>query len=260
MKKRQIVIVLTLIVSGHASALELKNYSFGIEKYNENYLDYESGEKFMQENSMMTSIIGEANLYFNEDATIWVSGRYAKGKSDYTGAYTNGVYGDLKVKGINRESWEIQTILKHEFNIESLGSFTIGPGLGLRHLKDSLDQASSGGYTRKNDLSYAIISISKEFDNKGIFKITPSVAYKKIIKGKQHSAIEEGVDNIQKNGYGFDINLAIEKKIYQRSLYVTPFYRFWKIKRSDPAIFRSSTVFEPENTTKEVGLKIGIQF
>jgi hypothetical protein len=59
------------------------------------------------------------------------------------------------------------------------------------------------------------------------------------------------------DGHGLRFALKVEKDFGRVSVFAEPFYRYWRIERSD---VKHRTVYLPQNESRELGVKIGLAF
>lgn len=266
MKKSLLMMSTILMVSGTAMASDVVSYHMGAEIYNEKYKEEVSGSDFMKEEAKpMVGIYGNALVRLNDAHFIDFGGRYAQGESDYTGAVMNQPYGSLTASGIDRKTWELTATHKTPINLFSQNDVMFGAGIGYRYLEDQLDKLN-GGYRRENQLVYGALSLEKSYATSYDWTVTPQVTGKFLFKGTQKSK-SGGYSLIhdQDEGYGVDLSVQFEKKVGINTVTIEPFYRMWEIGKSNtvnvfvPGLGVTPT-YEPENTTKEFGVKLGVKF
>ncbi|MTD33017.1 hypothetical protein [Paludibacterium denitrificans] len=85
----------------------------GAEMYHENYHEEVDGSKFMQEEGWMYGVNGAATFHFSDEHGVKLSGRYARGSSDYTGAYQGQPYGSLTSNGQDRYVYELRGVYQN---------------------------------------------------------------------------------------------------------------------------------------------------
>ncbi len=235
-----------------ASSVSAVTVEVGVERYTETYQETVGGASFMQEKADMTGVQAAVTLPLTEVSSIRADGRYAQGTSTYTGAYQGGTYGDLVASGIDRSTWEVGIGYQHVLPV--LGGLQVTAGGGYRYLEDQLDDIP-GGYRRENRLMYAKLGLERRFEFGG-WSLTPRVQYKHLLYGEQTSEVDITVVNEQNKGSGYDVALALTKQLPSGALSITPFLRTWAIERSDTY----QGYYEPENTTKELGVRLLFQF
>lgn len=264
------VAVLCVALSASNAFAEARETSFelGLETYRETYEEFVDGRKFMQEEARMVGLTGSATVHIDDASSVKFGFRYARGKSDYTGAYQGETYGSLTSDGQTRSAAELRAA--YQFH-QNFGNVQVIPsiGLGYRRLTDYLEEAQGGGgYHRVNQLTFATVGIEARIPMGGRWKIAPKVGYNHLLWGQQESG---GIlRNIQRKGYGFDVSADVSTKFgAQADFKVTPFLRYWKIRDSDAAPYATYTQggqtyvvygMEPQNKTTEVGVNLNLNF
>jgi outer membrane protein W len=185
---------------------------------------------------------------------------YNNGSVKYTGSGT--------ASGIAQYYYNLKGAVGYDFAFDS---FVVSPyiGLGYRFLDQSLGgvRTSTGaiGYDRKSTYNYIPIGAIHRFavkDNKA--KIETTLEYDYLISGNQYSGLSTAglpnQNNKQTSGYG--LNLTILYK--QDNWGFGPYYKYWNIDKSQTNTFDSGgstwTVYEPQNTTNEYGVKLTYSF
>lgn len=262
-------------------------FTVGTEFYNENYREYSSddnsfrglsnGERLMQQKSNLWSLTGGVKYHFNNRHSAKLEGRYSRGKSDYTGRLmdpstgTIGSFGEYKFTNSPRRVYDLRASYEYTHPINERLSITAGAGLGHRVLRDLNTRASEtteGHRDRKQQTTYAQISTGMNIALPAQFEITPRISYNHMLRGRQYSYPSgQSVEMKQSGGQGIEIEVPVSKKLTNRSkVSVTPFYRGWRVKRSDDAIHYSSIYntylasYEPKNYTHEAGMKLQYSF
>ncbi|KVP17188.1 hypothetical protein [Burkholderia ubonensis] len=230
-------------------------FELGLTTHREVYKEYNpDGSKLMQEEAWMTGIKGGVTREFADiGGKVVLTGEFAMGRSDYTGSYWGGNYGDLHVNNLDRTLFEVTGMYKQ--SAPMWNGLSAGAGLGYRRLVDNLQQGP-GGYKRTNDRVYLVVGLEQAFELKN-WTITPGVQYKHILSGKQRSDLWGGITHKQ-DGYGAEASIAFVHKGDKYNTVVTPYYRLWDIKDSN-VDYRTGT-YEPRNKTKEFGVALTFQF
>lgn len=231
-------------------------YELGMGTHRELYEEFDnSNGKLMQEEAQMIAIRGSVSRKIGDTGgTVILSGEYAFGDSNYTGAYWGGKYGDLKIKGLGRSAIETQLTYRHTSPMWN--GVSAGVGLGYRRLVDNLQEAGPGGYKRVNDRYYLALSLEKEIAVDA-WTITPSAQYKHILKSNQYSDLYGGINTAQKDGHGAEFAVAFATKGTDFTTVITPYYRLWDIKDSE---IHPMGVYEPRNKTSEAGVAVSFKF
>lgn len=136
-------------------------------------------------------------------------------------------------------------------------------GLGIRYLlnfpTDQLTTTGHEDYSRESQYNYAPIGIRiiKTLDNE--MQWVSHVEYDWFLRGLQKSKLATDIKNPQHHGYGARIgaDLHIPSSTYCFSYMVGIFARYWHIGDS---VKDSEGGYEPKNTTRELGIRIGIKF
>lgn len=273
--KKAITMAVLVAISSLANAGEVNqpqakahgkfSYNVGSEIYSETYKEYDTtanNATFMKETATMYGVNGKVSYQATALDKFVVNTRYAIGESKYTGAAQGGTYGSIVVDGQDRSVWEIGGEYQHKF--VELKNLNVGVGITYRELTDRLDQAD-GGYKRVNGLSYANLSLDKDFNVNG-WKVTPKFSAKVLLDGKQKSYLdpELTLSHKQGSGHGYDLEVAFVKKVSNYNLTISPFFKSMSIGNSDEVIVTDGTTSfltkEPKNKTTEAGVTVGLQF
>lgn len=245
-----------VFMAGQATAEIRPEFTLGTEIYEETYLEWHQGRRFMKERASMKGITGDLRLEIDQQNAVRVTGRYAWGNSDYTGAYQGRPYGSLTLPGLSRRTWEIRSTYEwttHAFDYP----VTLSAGAGYRNLVDRLDQAGLGGYRRESKYFYGTLGVGSVFKvGDGSWTFSPKASYQHLLRGFQYS---DNVVNRQDSGYGLEVSAALSRPVGTGSISVTPFYRYWKI--ADSKLNSSANDWmEPENKTSEFGVNLSYRF
>lgn len=239
----------------------------GIESYSETYTEYDTtrgNAKFMQQSALMRGINSSVEFALSPVHVAFVTARYATGLSDYIGGYQNAAgtysgYGTLRSYGTPRSTSELGV------GIALFEPLSVGVGVNQRVLEDHLE-FTAGGYYRKNTIlyDYAFIKYSIQLDS---VMVTPKATYKHLIGGKQYSGpslgMAQGTSNTQNSGSGYNFEVSFIFPAGNRTVELTPFYRFMEIQDSDWVSTNTATgmgVIEPKNRTVEVGISAQLLF
>lgn len=192
--------------------------------------------------------------------------RYMQGKVDYDGYLQNGTVS----KANDISDYYIEGALNAGI-IYDLGQsgFSIWPylGLGVRYLVDKLDESGPSGYRRNSTYIYMPLgfNLTKEFSYG--WSLTANGQFDWLLSGQQKSedmgdAIT--INNKQNDGYGLRGSIKLAKQFTNFGVFVEPFIRYWHIQTSEAEYitdgFYLYKFVEPENQTREYGLKAGIMF
>lgn len=275
--KKIITIAVLAAISSFANAGEVNqptqakaygkfSYNIGSQLYNETYKEYDTQDNnavFMKEAATMYGLNGKVAYQATALDKFTLRTSYSIGESEYTGARSGDTYGSLVIDGQDRSVWEIGTEYHHRF--VEMKDVNVGVGLAYRELTDRLDQAGAGGYKRVNGMSYANVSLDKDFNVNG-WKVSPRLSAKVLLSGKQKSYLdpELTLSHKQRSGSGYDLEVAFVKKVSNYNLTISPYFKSMSIGNSDEVIITDGTTSyltkEPKNKTTEAGLSLGVQF
>lgn len=258
-------IVATFGLLSAASAAEL-SYSVGGGVYKETYREKDNdGTAFMKEEANMAALNGRLRWApGNQEHALTVSGEYARGNSDYTGAYQGQPYGSLSISNLSRH--KVTLGLDYVITWPELAGVQTGFGLTYRQLTDRLDEGGTGGYKRVNELSLANFSLARSYKIGGV-QATPRVGFNYLLNGRQYSYVLVNggkVRNKQDEGYGMFFEVDTTWNVNQGSVTVTPYFRQMNIAKSDVVAVNSGGslvgLSEPKNITRELGVNVRYNF
>ena len=267
-----------------------KKHSFeaGYEAYSYIYAENVNHEKFMNLKGSYTGyfinyayrpVLESKEEYIPDEYRV--EGRFASGNVDYTGS---GSY-----DGIHDSMFEIRGLAGRRFSLWNHIESAPYMGLGYRNLlnRSSVMPAHDGypsGYDRESRYIYLPFGSDFRTNLRGGWGLDMNLEYDRLIWGQQQTHLEDMKDingnnagydrviNRQKSGYGIRGSVKLVKDVNQRvNIFVEPFYRYWNIGASDwqAATWHGQAAcdktgcwgsIEPNNTTQEIGLKMGLGF
>lgn len=150
-------------------------------------------------------------------------------------------------------------------------------GFGYRRLTDNsygmTSTTGSRGYDRQSNYYYSPIGVEISSSFKDGWSLDGSFEYDLFWYGTQvnsHYTPLPTFTNHQSVGYGLRASVKVTKKIGNASLLsFEPFFRYWNINDSELARYKatselvvhdSSGIIEPQNNSKEYGIKVGLEF
>lgn len=226
----------------------------GVSQHHELYEEFDqTGAKLMQEAGPMMGLRLSVSRKDSSNGRWTLSAEVAQGNSTYTGSYWGGSYGDLRISGLSRTLLDIQGVYAH--SAPEWQGVSVLAGVGYRRLTDNLQEAGPGGYKRVNDRYYVILGAEKaiHFEN---WAVTPGAQYKHLLRSSQFSDLFGGLNARQKSGHGAEFYVTFEQKGDERAMVIKPFVRLWDIADSEVV----QGTYEPQNTTREVGLAVSWRF
>lgn len=256
MINRIITLAALALTAGQACAEIKPQFTLGTEVYEETYMEWINDRRFMKERASMKGVTGDLRVEIDTQNAVRVTGRYAWGNGDYTGAFAGQSYGSLTLPGLSRRAYEIRST--YEWTTNALHSpVTLSVGAGYRNLVDRLDQVQMGGYRRESKYFYGTLGVGSEIKvGDGSWTFSPKGSYQHLLRGFQYS---DNIVNRQNRGFGLEISAALSHPVGKGSISVTPFYRYWKI--ADSKLNSSANGWmEPENKTDEFGINLSYRF
>lgn len=229
------------------------SYELGVTQHREVYKETApNGDKIMQQTANMVGVKGSVTRHITAEGKVKVTGEYAYGDANYTGALMGGNYGDLQLGGLGRTMFETTAVYTHSAN--AWQGVAVSAGLGYRRHVDNLQDAGEIGYKRTNERIYAIVGIERAFDA-GSWIITPAAEYKHTLHSTQKSDLIGGIKNAQ-HGNGGELSVSFAQKGNGYPVTIRPFYRTWDI--ADSSV--SQGFYEPKNKTSEAGIDLMWRF
>lgn len=199
------------------------------------------------------SVIGSAS----ENWFIRADARYQNGETDYSGSGTQCCNADWY--------YELRGTLGRDFD---QGTYNLSPylGFGYRYLfSDIRGSPSTGaaGYRRSSQYAYGPVGATHRLKLQSNGRLATTLEYDFLIRGLQKSYLADtgipglgDVINEQPTGFGLRGSMYYEKDNWSFG----PWFQYWNIDQSDTASAGTSSGFEPENETTEIGLRLGVRF
>jgi hypothetical protein len=151
-----------------------------------------------------------------------------------------------------------------------LGYSNFFAGIGYRYWNNWVK--ATGGYEREILYCYVPIGIeaSSPLSEKWTWGIQAEYDY--FVQGKVYSYLSEAIDGYnnpevdQYGGYGYRFSVEFKRELTNlHALSIEPFYIYWDIDESDPALLTQygvpkGYVIEPENETENFGIQVNFYF
>jgi hypothetical protein len=234
-----------------------------VEKYIGLYvsdISYEEPGVMTQDGTML----GITASYASYDAVMLkAEGSYAQGEVDYSGSGT--------INNIDDYIFEVRGLAGKNFVQESGVRITPFVGLGYRYLNDDMSgrvsSTGAAGYEREQEYIYSPIGV--EFSNNKLnnaWVVGGSIEYDYFWEGTNHTNLGSipGYYNVtmnQNDGHGYRASIRFTKTDGNTTFMIEPFYRYWDIDDSDITVDPSGTGwYEPNNTSKEIGVNLSLKF
>jgi len=265
MKKVTAALFSCFLVAGFARAdmggenLSLKtadSFEVGVQTYMYEYEEEVNGAFFMSNKGAKYGLSAAATKTIAEEFYIKGEFRFATGDVEYKSA--SGV-GD-----VSDDLYEMRIVAGKEKIVDG---FLLGSYID-RILENDLRDLGSGGYRRTSQYLYIPIGVTHRFKVGSASRISTNIEYDYFAWGEQKSYLSDVSPlyalvygdpvNKQKNGYGFRVNSAYEEQDWS----IGAFFNYWKIGDSQKNYYLGGTVFvyEPKNTTKEIGIELKYKF
>ncbi len=222
----------------------------------------------LRENKIIKSF-GET---FSDDSNINMlrfDGRIVWGEVDYKSTNTG------EVKGENDYMFELRGIAGYD--LPQSKTFLITPygGLGYRYLNNDSGgmRSTTGHYGYEREANYLYMPLGfetmKHFKNKWSLGIMAE--YDLFLGGIQKSHLQDvdrglkQLENEQEDGFGLKGALKILKKDEHCDIFFETFVNYWNIddSRASSVTYSGFVIgagIEPENTSKEYGIRLGARF
>lgn len=225
---------------------------------------YEEPSADVVDDGKLVGFIGKLSLHSGDSVALFDIS-YSSGDMNYEGSGT--------MTGVPDRIFEMRGMLGKDF---FSGGYRYTPyfGLGYRNLNDDssgrLTSTGYSGYEREQIYLYSPIGLNIKKENAlGGWSLGGGVEYDYLLSGTNHtylSSVSPGYGDLtmeQHDGHGYRVSLNIEKKLSTGdSILIEPFYKYWHIKDSDDSYdsVSGSWYYEPENTSKELGVALLISF
>jgi hypothetical protein len=291
MKKLLVFILAALaaVMSLNAEELQNKrhNFSIGAELSSYKYKEPGSNGHSMSLSGTLKGIWAEYIMKGKPYAAatevpytyfLGLEGSFLTGNMDYDGwlVSTNPppappTYTKYKVSGIDDYIAEMR--FKTGALAQAGKNLEIQPytGLAARYIEDNLQKRNPYGYQRTDLYIYIPFGVKAKVSLPRNWALTLGGELDWLLMGKQNSRMSDinpYYNNLtfdQSNGYGARLSARGDKAFKKTGIFIEPFFRYWNIKESDPAVltFGGAPVgmyVEPDNTTTEFGLRAGLFF
>ena len=195
-------------------------------------------------------------------------GRLSYGKVDYSSS------GSGTLENIPDYTFELRMLAGKDYYWDEYSRVRPYVGFGFRYLNDDtggkLSSTGASGYERES--RYYYLPIGGEFKHlfNGGWEIEVQGEYDVFLQGTQVSKLTDvdgglpDLKNEQHSGLGARGSVKLTKKTEQVNYFVEPFIRYWHIDDSEvntaAGYLYLLTGYEPENTSTEIGARVGVEF
>jgi hypothetical protein len=196
-----------------------------------------------------------------------VDGTLSHGSVDYVGSYQDGT--PLTISNIKDTMFEVRGVIGTTDFVYVTSYYLPYIGLGYRYLYDGADVAP-GGYRRESNYLYIPLGIEGVPATRGAWSFGFTLEYDLFLRGTQCSHLSDAdpgfndVENEQSSGYGYRASLRFLRS-GTHDIIIEPFYKYWNIDESDAELLTFygtpyAYVVEPENNSKELGIRVIMRF
>lgn len=222
----------------------------------------------MRNKGMMYGLSGDYTYRPNK-FMLRAEARFSFGDVDYW-SQGSGTADDLRDYNL-----ETRFTFGHDLLSSEKASVVPYSGLGYRYLLNSLSEAGSGGYDRKQSYLYSPIGMESMFKVSANWAIAIAGEYDLFWHGWHKSEVDDAELSLvplkfsQENGWGARASIKFMRDLGNSIFVVEPFFRYWQIDESDVDFsvvdfdyygWIGIPYSEPKNSTMEWGTRVGFRF
>jgi hypothetical protein len=251
------------------------DFTLGLESFHYKYEESTPEHKnLMHLKNMKYGVNGSYQFTWQDKLFVRPEFRWAYGHEDYQNFRGK----KSEMKHIPSMIVEPRLLIGSPLNI--ISNLTLSPytGVGYRYKWDDESDIKGkdniAGYKRINKLWYVPLGMIFKYDLTDQWHVQGMAEYDFMIEGKQYTYIKNRapspIMNKQTKGFGLRAELLVGRQFEKVSLSVGPYINYWKIEKSkktfsiieyEPNKFANDpTMYEPKNSTTELGLKFNVQF
>ena len=263
---KYIIYLLSCIFSSYLSANSLKiSGDVAVETYHYRYLEKEDGQLLMQQQGPFSGLTIGLNFQNKPlDKLFRLEGSYARGlKVDYKSP-SGGT-----LKNTHHQLMELRLLSPFRTPLNDI-KIELCLGMGYRNLLNDttgkMTDTGLYGYRRNSHYWYLPIAIIWKSFTHSDYPLTSYLEYDFLIKGLQSTTLDQqfSLKNKQKHGYGLRAGIDFLIPHNDFDWFAGIFLRYWKVNISneEERVMEGRPIFfwEPANSTREIGLKIGTYF
>ena len=192
---------------------------------------------------------------------------FAQGKVDYKSKSTGNEKNDQDGR------IELRTLLGLPIAMQEQGKLIPYVGFGFRFFRDDsssrISSTGAWGYNRESNYLYLPLGLEWWVNLNTDWQTRLTIEIDPLWHGFQESDLSSGgfldITNKQTSGYGIKLQYKFIVAKQQRNYFIEPYFHYWNIKHSKPAIdyvtFDPDAIYtgrEPHNLTREAGLTLGV--
>jgi hypothetical protein len=257
------------------------DFTLGLESFKYHYGEKDKkGTDFIQLNGVMCGLNGSYQLTYRDRVFIRPEARVVYGHTDY-----NGFYGNDPSRMNKIPSAIIEPRLLIGSPLKTTEKLTLSPyvGLGFRYKwddsSDIIGTEGAPGLKRINKTWYVPLGSRFQYLINEQWSVQGFAEYDWFLSGRQSTykknVVPYPIINKQKNGWGAKAELLLGRQFEEYLVAFGPYIHYWHIKKSNDVSgsrliknpFTGITrkrpvrgVYEPDNITKEIGMKVNITF
>jgi hypothetical protein len=275
MAKLSLGVALGLCAAGIATPAQGQTrpgFEAGLEAFQIGYKEFDEGELFIREDGQMLGI----HLSYVQPIAGGLFGRVrlsgAAGSVDYD------PLDEPVIEDIDQSSGRVELHLGYDFMLKGGTSITPFAGYGARLFEDESGgrETESGrlGFDREITYRYVPVGLAASIPVGGRKRLNLSAQYNHVIGGEVNnlfSRIDPDLPDVEldfNGGHGLEASAMLSLPVGRRhAINVGPFIRRWDLNQSDSFTIVNPddpteviTVFEPENRTTEIGVRLGFSF
>lgn len=276
-----------LFISPAQSALQQHVLETGVETYMYEYEETWSGNFFMgmkgQYSGLFANYMLRSTIKDERFLELRLEGRWASGFVDYK----TDTFG---YDGVDDYMFEFRGLVGIAFILPNESTIMPYLGMGYRYLNNGLEEVPANvtgtysGYNRESRYKYIPLRVDWAMRIKNGWGLNMNLEYDWFVDGEQKSHLagirdtsgnDPGFADMafrQKKGYGLRGSLKLSKALKSgMGIFFEPFFRNWDIEATHykPYVINGveqcsenvcDIANEPNNTTREIGVKIGVMF
>jgi hypothetical protein len=247
-------------------------FEVGLEVFQIGYMEFDEGDLFIRQDGRMVGL----NFSYVQPITGSLFGR-----ATISGAAGSVDYDPLDepvVEDVKQSQGRFEIHLGYDFMLKGGASITPFAGYGYRLHEDHAEGVStvSGleGFDREIEYDYLPVGVASSIPVGGRKRLNLSAQYNHLIGGQvnnRFSLLDPDLPDVAldfNGGHGLEASAMLALPVGRRhALNVGPFIRSWKIAQSDSFTIvnpddptEAIVLFEPENRTTELGVRLSFSF
>jgi len=240
------------------------------------YIEYKEPDVMKQQGMMFGTVVeyeyqGGLPVFSEEQEnriSLNLEGKISAGVMDYSSPRSG------NLDNIADVMFEVRGLGGYDFYLTDSIKATPYAGLGYRYLNDDssgkISSVGHAGYERESNYLYSPIGVelTKSFDSG--WSVGFQCEYDFFWLGRQKSHLGDivgysDVTNKQKEGYGVRGTFFVKKPGQKYDYVIESYIKYWNIDKSEVAglVYNNAvigTAWEPQNNSREIGVKLGVKF